>query len=205
MAENLVVNDVTYPEVEAISMTNEAGEKVAFYPDAVRYNPQTLTDAQKAQARTNMGAASAEEVSSLSADKLDANKLPEAINTALTQAKNSGEFDGADGRRGTGLLPVTTAPSSYTTAVNGLTPAYRIALSTVKTQASTDEVYAGDTVRYSYYHYPVIYVDASYVYCGTRVSIRGATGATYTLTDADKATIVDAVVAALPVYNGEVV
>ena len=84
---------------------------------------------------------------------------------------------GATGRRGTGLLPVTTAPSAYTTAVNGLTPAYRIALSTVKSQASTDEVFAGDTVRHSYYHYPVIYVDSSYVYCGTRVSIRGATGA----------------------------
>lgn len=84
---------------------------------------------------------------------------------------------GDTGRRGTGLLPITTAPSSYTTTVNGLTPAYRIALSTVKTQASTDEVYAGDTLRYSYYHYPIIYVDASYVYCGTRVSIRGASGA----------------------------
>lgn len=83
---------------------------------------------------------------------------------------------GATGQRGTGLLPVTTAPSAYTTAVNGLTPAYRIALSTVKTQASTTDVYAGDTIRQSYYHYPVIYVDSSYVYCGTRVSIRGATG-----------------------------
>jgi hypothetical protein len=29
--------------------------------------------------------------------KLDADKLPKAINTALTQAKESGEFDGADG------------------------------------------------------------------------------------------------------------
>jgi hypothetical protein len=29
--------------------------------------------------------------------KLDANKLPEAINTALSQAKESGEFDGTDG------------------------------------------------------------------------------------------------------------
>ena len=83
---------------------------------------------------------------------------------------------GATGQRGTGLLPVTTAPSSYTTEVNGLTPTYRIALSTVKSQASTDEVLAGDTLRYSYYHYPVIYVDASYVYCRARVNIRGATG-----------------------------
>lgn len=32
------------------------------------------------------------------ADKLDADKLPEAINTALAQAKASGEFDGEDGK-----------------------------------------------------------------------------------------------------------
>lgn len=32
--------------------------------------------------------------------KLDANKLPEAVNTALAQAKASGEFDGADGKDG---------------------------------------------------------------------------------------------------------
>ena len=117
---------------------------------------------------------------------------------------------GATGQRGTGLLPVTTAPSAYTTAVNGLTPAYRIALSTVKTQASTTAVYAGDTVRYSYYHYPVIYVDSSYVYCGTRVSIRGATGAAGTtpvkgtdyFTDADKAEMVSDVLESLPETGG---
>lgn len=34
----------------------------------------------------------------------------------------------------------------------------------------------GDQLRYSYYLYPVGYVDASYVYLGTRVSIRGSTG-----------------------------
>lgn len=65
MAEDLVVNDVTYPEVEAIETINRNGERVAFYPDAVRYNPQTLTDAQKAQARTNIGAVSEEKVSEL--------------------------------------------------------------------------------------------------------------------------------------------
>ena len=101
--------------------------------------------------------------------------------TTLTVTSASGtssaELKGNDGSRGTGLLAVTTAPSSYTTEVNGLTPAYRIALSTVKSQASVDEVFAGDTIRYSYYHYPIIYVDSSYVYCRARVSIRGATGA----------------------------
>lgn len=115
-----------------------------------------------------------------------------------TSSANLKGDTGHTGSRGFGLLAITTAPSSYTTAVNGLEPKYRIALSTVKTQASTDEVFAGDTLRYSYYHYPVIYVDASYVYCRARVSIRGATGAAGTTpvkgtdyyTEADKAEMV---------------
>ena len=129
--------------------------------------------------------------------KLDASKLPEAINTALSQAKASGDFDGADGQRGTGLLPVTTAPSDYTTAVGGITPKYRMAISTIKTQSGATEVLLGDTIRYSYYHYPIAYLDSSYAYCTTRTSIRGATGAAYTLTDEDKATIVEAVASSL--------
>ncbi len=88
---------------------------------------------------------------------------------------------GATGQRGTGLLPVTTAPSGYTTAVGGITPKYRMALSTIKTQAGATEVLLGDTVRYSYYHYPIAYLDASYAYFTTRVSIRGATGAAVTI------------------------
>jgi hypothetical protein len=84
---------------------------------------------------------------------------------------------GETGQRGTGLLPVTTAPSSYTTAVGNITPKYRMALSTIKTQSGVTEILLGDTVRYSYYHYPIAYLDASYAYFTTRVSIRGATGA----------------------------
>ena len=38
-----------------------------------------------------------DEVNELISGKLDADKLPEAINDALAQAKASGEFDGADG------------------------------------------------------------------------------------------------------------
>ena len=154
------------------------------------------------------------DVSNLSNEKADKSEVSTAVNTALAQAKASGEFDGEDGRRGYGLLAITTAPSSYTTAVNGLTPAYRISLSTVKTQANTTDVFAGDTLRYSYYHYPVIYVDSSYVYCTTRVSIRGATGAAgadgYTpvkgtdyYTAADQEAIVQQVITALgtPVFG----
>lgn len=91
---------------------------------------------------------------------------------------------GDQGPRGTGILRITTAPTAYTTATGGFTPAYRIALSTVKTQSGVDNVLVGDVVHYSYYHYPVGYVDGSYVYLGTRVSIRGATGAGATITGA---------------------
>ena len=120
--------------------------------------------------------------------KLNASELPTAINTALAQAKASGEFDGEDGQRGTGLLAVTTAPSSYTTAVGGITPKYRMALSTIKTQAGVTEVLLGDTIRYSYYHYPIDYLDASYAYFTERVSIRGATGASVTIESVSEST-----------------
>jgi hypothetical protein len=90
---------------------------------------------------------------------------------------------------------------------------YRIALSTVLTQSKAAKVLVGDSIRYSYYLYPVGYVDASYVYLGTRVSIRGATGTAGTTpvkgtdyyTAADKAEMVTAVIAALPklIFSGE--
>ena len=40
------------------------------------------------------------DIENLQTDKLDTYKLPEAINTALAQAKASGEFDGKDGQDG---------------------------------------------------------------------------------------------------------
>ena len=114
--------------------------------------------------------------------------------------------DGADGQRGTGILKVTTAPSSYTTATGGFAPTYRIALSTVKSQASVEEVFAGDTLFYSYYVYPIGYVDGSYAYLGARTSMRGATGSagktpvkgTDYYTDTDKTEMVGLVKAAMP-------
>lgn len=164
-------------------------------------------------------------------NKLDASELNNAIDQALEQAKNSGEFDGpqgpkgdtgpqgiqgeagsqgpkgdtgatgpkgdkgdtgekgdtgakgSDGTRGTGMIKVTTAPSSYTTTIGEYTPKYRIALSTVKSQGNVNEVLIGDIILYSYYHYQVDYIDSSYAYISkTRVSIRGATGSDATVT-----------------------
>lgn len=112
---------------------------------------------------------------------------------------------GVDGQRGTGILNTTTGIAAYTTTVGGVTPAYRILLSTLKTQSKVNDVFVGDTVRYSYYVYPVIYIDETYAYMGTRVSIRGATGAAGTtpvkgtdyFTAADKTEMVNQVKVAL--------
>lgn len=96
--------------VEETASPEKIGELVERYlaenppvsgtSDAVQYTPQKLTDEQQTQARENIGAADEKSVSQLSeaiADKLDADKLREAVNEALAQAKESGEFDGDNG------------------------------------------------------------------------------------------------------------
>lgn len=91
--------------------------------------------------------------------------------------------DGKDGSRGTGILKVTTAPSGYTTAIGDYTPKYRIALSTVKSQAKVNEVLIGDVIQYSYYQYQVDHLEGSYAYISaTRTSLRGAAGSDATVT-----------------------
>jgi hypothetical protein len=62
MAENIVVNGVQYNGVDSVEMKTPDGRSVGFYPDAVRYNEQDLTAAQKEQARKNIGAVSEAEV-----------------------------------------------------------------------------------------------------------------------------------------------
>lgn len=66
MSQDVVINGTTYPGVESISLQDSEGNARMYFPNAVRYVPQTLTDEQKAQARENIGAASADEVSELS-------------------------------------------------------------------------------------------------------------------------------------------
>lgn len=95
--------------------------------------------------------------------------------TCIQGAK--GDTGGA-GLRGGKILKTTTAPSSYTTTVGDFTPSYRIDISTVTSQSGSLDVIVGDVIEYSYYLYPVGYVDATYAYTTARQSIRGATGAT---------------------------
>ena len=78
--------------------------------------------------------------------------------------------------RGTGILPIQTAPTSYTTTVGGFNPKYRVSLATVKSEAGVTDVIVGDILECGSYHYPVGHVTTSYVYTGDRVDIRGATG-----------------------------
>ena len=59
----------------------------------LRYSAQTLTDAEKAQARENIGAAAPGE----GGGGIDEEQLQGAIEDALAEAKASGMFDGADG------------------------------------------------------------------------------------------------------------
>lgn len=84
--------------------------------------------------------------------------------------------DGKDGERGTGILKVTTAPTSYTTATAGKNPIKRMSISTIKSQAGVDEVLVGDLIAYSYYLYHIYYLDATYAYMDVSQSIRGSTG-----------------------------
>ena len=114
-------------------------------------------------------------------DYLLSTQLGSAIDTALAQAKGTGDFDGPAGQRGTGILNTTTGIASYTTAVGGVSPKYRILLSTLKTQATVNEVLVGDTVRYSTFLYPVIYVDSEYAYMADRVTIQGTAGTSVTV------------------------
>ena len=67
-----------------VARLKEEGLKVK---DAVLFTPQSASSAQKGQARRNI-------------DALGTSELPEAVNSALAQAKASGEFDGAPGPKG---------------------------------------------------------------------------------------------------------
>jgi hypothetical protein len=137
---------------------------------------QALTDEQKAQARENIGAQQ-------KGDYLESTALTGAINTALAQAKESGEFKGDPGKKGLIWKGPWDEDTSY----------------------HKDDAVSYNGASYIFIHGgnvpPGITPDEDEAFWEPLAK----KGDPYTLTSTDKATIVSAVIAALPVYNGEVV
>lgn len=85
MTENLIVNGKTYKGAKAVAITNSDGEQKLYYTDAVR-SINGATPDENGNVTVKLG--------------VDAAELSEAVETALTEAKESGEFDGPAGPPG---------------------------------------------------------------------------------------------------------
>ena len=154
-------------KVTTVSITDKNGTKTATINDgADGSNGKDGTSATHSWSGTTLTVTSASGTSSanLKGDKGDS-------------VKGDKGDAGEDGQRGTGILKVSTTPTSYTTATNGVTPIKRMSLSTIKKEAGVDDVLVGDCISHSYYLYHIYYVDATYAYVDKSQSIRGASGA----------------------------
>lgn len=86
MAENLVVNGQTYKGAKAVVLTNDQGEQKTYFTDAV----------------LSVNGATPDENGNvvIEAGGVDQDELTAAVETALTEAKESGAFDGPAGPEG---------------------------------------------------------------------------------------------------------
>ena len=87
------------PKTDNDTVEAKIGEDGKLYVPTYPEQNEIPVDSALDKTSTNpvQNKAVAEAVEKLSNDKLNANALPDAINTALTQAKESGEFDGTNG------------------------------------------------------------------------------------------------------------
>lgn len=86
MAENLIVNGKTYEGAKAVVLTNDQGEQKVYFTDAVR----------------SINGATPDENGNivLETGGVNESQLASAVEAALTEAKESGEFDGPAGPQG---------------------------------------------------------------------------------------------------------
>lgn len=170
---------LSYEEL-AKRVTDLEGEGIAnAVADYLKKNPieSGATVEEAAQIQQNKT-----DIEKLAQDKMDANKLPEAVNEALAQAKTSGLFDGADGQDGK----------------DGYTPVKGVDYFDGKDGKDGKDGYTPQK--------GVDYFDGKDGKDGNP----GADGKTPVkgedyFTEDDKQEITNAVIAALPKYNGEVV
>lgn len=89
--------DTVIPSVEGLATETYVDNKVA---DLVNSAPDKLNTLDELAAALGDDENFANTVTASLSNKLDKSELTNAINTALTQAKSSGEFDGAKGDKG---------------------------------------------------------------------------------------------------------
>lgn len=148
-----------------------------------------------------------EQLQKLADEKLDAENLPDAINTALAQAKAGGDFDGRDGEDGT--TPHIGADGNWhigdaDTGIKAQGPAGAAGRG-IKSITRTSGNGAAGTVD----TYTITYTDGTTSTYQVRNGANGTNGKTPVkgtdyFTDADKADMVQQVIAGLPKYAGEV-
>ena len=87
MANDVIINGETYSGMDAVNLMKTDGTTETYYPDAVRYVPQNLTDEQKAQARANIGIEDADKVLVVSGDGETASHSSTEIKAAREAGK----------------------------------------------------------------------------------------------------------------------
>ena len=183
-APSALIGNVVYPEIDTIGAKGymEQAQAAAESAGSEKDAAEAARAAAEAAESGAIAAKNAAEAAVLNGPKIENNTwwvYDAAKQTYVDTGVDASGLAGQQGERGTGLLKVSTAPSSYTTAIGDYTPKYRIALDTVIAESGADKVLVGDVIERLYYHYVIDYLDETYAYSSvTRTSIRGATGAT---------------------------
>jgi hypothetical protein len=157
----------------------------------VRYNQaQTLTDDQQAQARTNIAA-------------LGQSDLEDATNTALEKAKASGEFDGEDGVDGKDGANGKDGKDgvSVTHSWSGTTLTIVSASGKSSANLKGDKGDKGETGAQGAQGEKGDKGDTGASGADGRTPVKG----TDYFTESDKTELVNAVLAMIPIYDGEVI